>query len=289
MEHDFVKRVFGKKRYFKQIDKKEFHFLFDSSPLELDSAVEFYDIESFEYFLVINFSRVVPRRIASFKIRLFLYLDSPLPYKKITYTYNVPKKKISDKILGADDYIPIPETYFKRYEIFLDEVVWEDGEVQTVGCSTLDRKTVAPEKHITEIDAQITHSETSEKYPAVVMPQFSNNAWICTCSQKNTSEDTVCVRCSRERGNLEKMLEKTEISKDSYSQYQRARKVEHITARTYEKTSEAKEKKIEAEIEKVEKREKYKDKMRVQALPRIVLYFVAGYLIYLFLRWVESL
>ena len=289
MEHDFVKRVFGKKRYFKQIDKKEFHFLFDSSPLELDSAVEFYDIESFEYFLVINFSRVVPRRIASFKIRLFLYLDSPLPYKKISYTYNVAKKKISDKILGTEDYIPIPETYFKRYEIFLDEVVWEDGERQTLACSTLDKKSVSDEKHIAELDAELTHSETSEKHPAVVMPQFSVNAWICTCSQKNSSEEEVCRRCLRERSSVEKMLEKTEVTKDQYSHYARAKKVEHITVRTAAAPSEEKEKKIEAELEKVEKREKYKDKMRVQALPRIVLYFVAGYLIYLFLRWVESL
>lgn len=289
MEHDFVKRAFGKKRYFKEIGERSFNFLFGSSPLEIDRAVEFYDIESFEYFLVIHFSRVTKRLIRSFKIRLYLYLDSPLPYKKLTYTYNVSKKKLSDRILGTDDYIPIPETYFKRFDVFIDEVEWDNGEKETLSFSTLDKKTSPEEKHVAEIDAETTHSETAEKYPAVIMPQFSDNAWICTCSQKNASQDAVCRRCSRERDKLEKMLEKTEFLKSQYSGYQRARKAEHITARTFEKPNVEKEKRIEAEIEKVEKREKYKDKMKIQVLPRIALYFAAGYLIYLFLRWVELL
>ena len=288
-QHDFAKRVFGKKRYFKQIGEREFHFLFDNSPLEIDKATEVYDIESFEYFLVIRFSRVMERLVRSFKIRLYLYLDSPLPYKKISYTYNVPKKKTSDRIYGDEDYIPIPEAYFKRYEIFIDEVEWLDGEKEALSVSTLDKKTPDNEKYIKEIDAEVTRSDTAEKYPAIVMPQFSDNAWICTCSQKNTSRDLACTRCSRSQEDVKKLLDTKKASGNQYSSYQRARKVEHISARTIEKTSEEKEQRIEAEIKKVEKREKYKDKIRVQALPRIALYFVAGYLIYLFLRWVESL
>ena len=289
MEHDFVKRAFDKKRYFKEIGERKFNFLFDSSPLEIDRAVEVYDVESFEYFLVIHFSRVTKRLIRSFKIRLYLYLDSPLPYKKLTYTYNVGRKRMNDRILGQDDYIPIPETYFKRFEIFIDEVEWDNGEKETLNVSTLDKKTSPEEKHVAEIDAETTHSETAEKYPAVMMPQFSDNAWICTCSQKNTAQDDACIRCTRQRESLEKMLEKREASKSQYSLYQRARKAEHIAARTFEAPSEQREAEIEAEIRKVEKREKYKDKMRIQVLPRIVLYFASGYLIYLFLRWVELL
>lgn len=288
-QHDFAKRVFGKKRYFKEIGERKFNFLFDSSPLEIDRAIEVYDVESFEYFLILHFSRVSERLVRSFKIRLYLYLDSPLPYKKLTYIYNVSKKKLSDRILGTDDYIPIPETYFKRFDVFIDEIEWENGEKETLNVSTLDKKTSPEEKHVAEIDAETTHSETAEKYPAVMMPQFSDNAWICTCSQKNASTDAACIRCARQRCDLEKMLEKKEAARSQYSVYQRARKAEHIAARTFEGVSEEKEIEIEAEIKKVEKRERYKDKMRVQALPRIILYFVSGYLIYLFLRWVESL
>ncbi|MBQ9976882.1 MAG: hypothetical protein IJP16_10250 [Clostridia bacterium] len=291
-QHDFTKRIFGKKRYFKQIDKKEFHFLFDTSPLELEEAVEVYDIESLEYFLSIRFARITNKLIRSFKIRLFLYLDSPLPYKKLSYIYNVNKKKMSERLLGADDYIPIPETYFKRYEIFIDEVTYEDGTVEALSCSTVDKRSAVREAHVAEMDSAITPSHKSEKHPAVIMPQFSEGAWICTCSQKNTPDLDICKRCGRLKADLEKMVTMntaSEFDSDPYSFVQRAKRVEHTLARTATESSAEKETAIENEMKKVEKREKYKSRMVMQALPRIALYFIAGYLIYLFLVWLERL
>ena len=291
-QHDFTKRIFGKKRYFKQIGKKEFHFLFDKSPLELEEAVEVYDIESLEYFLSIHFARITDKLIRSFKIRLFLYLDSPLPYKKLTYVYSVNKKKMGERLLGADDYIPIPETYFKRYEIFIDEVTYEDGTVETLSCSTVDRHSAVRESHAAEMDSAITPSHKSEKHPAVIMPQFSEGAWICTCSQKNTSDHDACKRCGRLKIDLEKMVlmkDNSEFTSDQYSFVQRAKRAEHILARTATQNTAEKETAIEDELKKVEKREKYKSRMVMQVLPRIALYFIAGYLIYLFLVWLERL
>ena len=291
-QHDFTKRILGKKRYFKQIGKKEFHFLFDKSPLELEEAVEVYDIESLEYFLSIHFARITDKLIRSFKIRLFLYLDSPLPYKKLTYVYSVNKKKMGERLLGADDYIPIPETYFKRYEIFIDEVTYEDGTVETLSCSTVDRRSAVRESHAAEMDSAITPSHKSEKHPAVIMPQFSEGAWICTCSQKNTSDLDACKRCGRLKIDLEKMVlmkDNSEFTSDQYSFVQRAKRAEHILARTATQNTAEKETAIEDEMKKVEKREKYKSRMVMQVLPRIALYFIAGYLIYLFLVWLERL
>ena len=283
------KRIFGKKRYFKEIFQQEYHFLFENSPLEIVDLTSVYDIESFEYFAIIRFSKITRRPIRSFSVRLFLYLDSPLPYKKLEVEYEIGKKKSKSRVLGDDVYIPIPEAYFKRLEILLDSVEYEDGERIKLGFSTDGVKEACHSEKIVEIDHSQTPSDTVEKYPAIVSPAFSDSAWICVCGQKNF-ENTECTRCSRGRETLLKMVADSgahTFENDPYSFIQRSKKAALNSSRTRVEMDEDKEKLIEQQREKVEKREKYKEKMLMQALPRIVLYFAAGYLIYFLLQWLD--
>lgn len=289
--YDYSKRYFGKKRFFKEIEKKEFNFLFESSPLELLDCVSVYDIETFEYFLIIRFSKVTPKDIDKFSVRLFLYLDSQIPYKKLSFTYDVNLKKKDTDIIGEDKYIPIPQTYYKKYEIFIDEVVYTDGTVEKLCLSAADTDESTATEYLEQMDASFTPSYTGELFPAVVMPKFSEYAWICTCSQKNHSSDEICTKCSRTKASQMEMMKKydtSEYEKDAYSLVERAKKADFIKSRNTEKPDAEKEKQIETEIDKVEKREKYKDKMKIQALPRLLIYIAAGYAIFMLLKWLES-
>ncbi len=284
---------FSKKHYFKEIDRQEYHFLFKESPLEIIDAVSVYDIESFKYYLTLRFSRVTPLLIRSFSVRLFLYLDSPIPYKKLSYTYNVPKKKMRESIFGEGEYIPVPDTYYKRYEIFIDRVEFENSESVNLSLSSaVACESSCTKEQIASMDAEFTPSYKSENFPARVMPQFSQNAWICSCGQKNLDSDTECIRCSRLKERQKQMLEKSLVgsySADAYSLFQRSRRADFNRAQRRETPDPAKEKQIENEIEKVERRERYKEKMKIQALPRFVLYFVLAYLVYLFIYWIGTL
>lgn len=287
--HDYTKKILGKKRYFKQISREEFHFLFEDSPIELYDLTSVYDLESFEYFMRIRFTNTKERQVKRLEMRVFLYLDSPLPYKKINYTLEL-KKKSKGNIIGDDCYIKLPETYYKRYDIFIDEIEYRDGEILPLSLSTVRAPKENSVKNIKEIDASVTPYHKSEKYPAVIMPSFSDSLWICTCGQKNLNSDASCVRCERTRESLEEMVKKYEsgeIERDRYSFVQRAKKAEHASARVQTEMTPEKEKLIEEQKIKVEKREKYKEKMIMQALPRIALYFAAGYLIYFLLQWLD--
>ncbi len=134
-----------------------------------------------------------------------------------------------------------------------------------------------------------------ESYPAIILPQFTSNAWICCCSHKNPSDAESCERCSRERDALMAIYSGAHLTdvlrreaQGTASMTQRRRKGEFLDKKTPKTVDNAKERLIDEQIEKVEKREKYKDKMRVQALPRLVLYFVGSFLIYLLICLVSG-
>ncbi len=288
--HDYTKKLFGKKRYFKEISREEFHFLFEDAPVELFDLTNVYDVDSFEYFMMIRFSNISERAVKRLAIRIFLYLDSPLPYKKINYTYEFTKKNNKTKILGDNFYIDLPETYYKKYDIFIDEIEYYDGDCVSLSLSTLKTPKEQTIENIKDIDAIVTPYHKSEKFPAVIMPSFSESSWICTCGQKNLSEDASCIRCERTKESLLEMVKKYETGdyqKDQYSMLQRAKKADHTLNRMPKEEDPDKERLIEEQKIKVEKREKYKEKMILQALPRIALAIVAICVFYFLLQWLD--
>ncbi len=282
-----------KKKYYKEINTMPFNFIFENSPIEFIDAVNYYDIETFDYSLVIRMKNVSGEKIKGAKLLIHLFLDNNVvPYKKMEITYDFKKDKTD--ILGANLHIPIPESFYKSFEIVLTEVTFSDGRKEKYNFSSRKKSELIKDQTLSTITAceLVEESETlHESYPAIAMPKFGENAWICSCSHKNSTASEACEKCGRSKQwlietydakNLE--IVAAEGSEGTLTMTRRAEKARFIEKRDYKPTDEAKEFVIEKEIKKVEKREKYKDKMRIQALPRIALYFILAYLLYFLLR-----
>ena len=214
------------KKYYKEITEYPLSAFGESGVIELLSAASYYDVDTFDYSLVLRMRNIGQRKIRKAKIRLSLFLDTTVfPYKKIDYTYVFGKKE--GEMLGERVHIPIPQSFFKSFEVVLREVEFEDGEKLSMNLSSKKKK-MSVEKRVA---------------PPTVHDRLA----------PLTSEKRIA-------------------------------KAEFIERRDSKPTDEKKELIIENELEKVEKRERYKDKMRIQALPRIALYFIIVYLIYFLLR-----
>lgn len=289
-----------KKRYYKEIDTETFDFIYENSPVELIDRTASYDIESFEYFLVIRFRNVSGRRISALDIRLDLYDGiSPTPYKKLEYTYKVTPKNTPEDIIGGFDRIKIPETYYKRLVINILGVTFADGEHLSLKLTSETKpKLIADQANhiITACELVDDKESVKDNFPAIIMPEFGKTAWICCCSHKNKTESESCERCGRERDKLRALYSHDNLEKTAYEEAHgtstmtaRRIKGEFMDKKMPVETDNIKEILIEHEKEKVEKREKYKEKMRIQAIPRFILYFVLAYLLYFVLNWIFGL
>lgn len=291
-----------KKRYYKDIDRSTFDFIYGDSPIELLDRTSCYDIESFEYFLVVRMRNVSKRRITSVKVRIDLYDGlSILPYKKIDYTYKVKKRRKGEDpdVIGATDYVPLPQSYYKTLEVTVVSVTFEGGETMVLGLSSAKKaKLIADQpNHIIAACEIVDDSESiRDKYPAVIFPQFGSSAWICCCSQKNKADSEECERCTRSRDALKQIYTGENLEKVAYDEAHgtstmtlRRVKGEFMDRREPKTVDTKKEEQIEEQKKKVEARERYKEKMRIQALPRFALYFVLAYLLYFILNWIFGL
>ena len=286
-----------KKRYYKDIERAPFSFVFEDSPLELIDRTACYDIESFEYFLKVRMKNVSSRPIASVKVRISLYQSSNVPYKKINYVYKVKgNKKASSDIIGENDYIPLPESFYKSLDFTIVSVTFADGETLILNLSSSKKPKLIAEQpsHIVTACELIDDSESiRDKHPAIIFPQFGESAWICCCSHKNRAEAERCEVCTRGRDDLKEAFSMENLNRVAYNEAhgvatmtQRRVKGEFLDKREPRVIDTQKENLIEEQKKKVEKRERYKDKMRIQALPRIALYFVLAYLLYFLLCWI---
>ncbi len=277
------------KKYYKEINKKSFNFIFDNSPIEFIEATNLYDIDTFDYYLTLKMKNVSGERIRGVKIKLHLFIDNTVvPYKKLEYTYDL--KVNADSTFGEKDYIPIPQTFYKSFDVILDEVTFENGVTEDYNISSRKKGELIKEQtnDIATACELVEESEAlKESFPAIVMPAFGEKAWICSCSHKNSNDAEACERCSREKKWLMEVYDKERLRRISREEgngtltmSKRAEKARFIEKRDFKPLDEKKELVIENEIKKVEKRERYKDKMRIQAIPRIALYFVGGFLIY---------
>ncbi len=283
-----------KKRYYKQIDTESFDFIYGDSPIELIDRTSCYDIESFEYFLTVRFRNVSTRGITSLDVRVDLFDGiSILPYKRIAYTYKI---KTDSDIIGERDYIPIPQSYYKHLEVVVVSVTFADGETKELNLSSRGKPRLISEQpnHIITACEIVDDSEQlRDTYPAVIMPEFGQTAWICSCSHKNRAESEECERCTRSREALRELYSRENLERVSKNEAhgtatmtQRRVKGEFMDRREPRVNDSKKELLIEEQKQKVEKRERYKEKMRIQALPRIALYFVLAYLLYFILKWI---
>lgn len=277
------------KRYYKEINKKSFDFIFDDSPVEFIEATNYYDIDTFDYFLTLKMKNVSGQRIKSVGLKLHLFIDNTVvPYKKLEYTYD--SRVAVDETFGEKDYIAIPQTFYKSFDIILTDVTFENGVTKSYNISSRKKGELIKEQTsdiVTACELVEENEVLKETFPAIVMPAFGERAWICSCSHKNSNDREVCERCSRQKAWLMSVYDKESLRRLSREEgngtltmSKRAEKARFIEKRDFKPVDEKKELVIENEIKKVEKRERYKDKMRIQAIPRIALYFLGGFLIY---------
>ena len=105
-----------KKRFYKEISYTTFDFLSDS-PIELIDMTSVYDIESFEYYLILTLQNLSGRCVKSVDVKISLFSYSNVPDTKIFHTYNVSQKTKNMKVIGEGEYIPLPQSYYKDIEI----------------------------------------------------------------------------------------------------------------------------------------------------------------------------
>ena len=110
-----------KKRYYKEISRTAFDFVWGDAPIELVDFMTCYDVESFDYRLVLKMKNVSGKAVSSVEGRFDLYDGiSAIPYKKLTHIYKKTKKKLKKgedpSIIGENEYVPLPQSYFKDIE-----------------------------------------------------------------------------------------------------------------------------------------------------------------------------
>ena len=173
-------------------------------------------------------------------------------------------------------------------------LTYENGESEEINLSSKKTPDLICDKSVAiKAACEIADRRDGIKrqYPPIVVPTVNQFAWICTCSYKNSLSEKACARCNRDRDVLLELYKDDslkEIAKsatgEALTMAEREEKSRFLEKREREKYNPAKENEIEVQLKKVEAREKYKDKMRLQALPRFVLYFVGAYLLYFLIR-----
>ncbi len=292
------------KHYYKVIERQCFDFLYEDSPVELISSASVFDIESFEYFLLLTFQNVSDKPIASLSITLLLYAEANIPYQKINYRYDL-KRKVKNNLIciekgdvfGDNFYIPLPRSYYKRLGIIIKSVTFKDGKTAELNISsghhTKKLSSLAKDKKAA-YDSLNIYEGIEKDYPAVVLPAMTKTAWLCCCGAKNGIAAGFCVRCGRERDWQINSLSEDKFAEENRRQaeeqsnlYAHIKKAEFLEKKKvpYDEETETKRKLADLAIEKVLEQERKKEKRKLAAIPRIALYFILMYLLYFALRW----
>ncbi len=212
-------------RSLRVVESLSFEGINQKSPVEINEGYIVTDRETYDIFASFVFKSVSKRPISELKICLVCYQDKQnIPYLNIDFTYSqseltfgiIGKGKSNLKLresnkrasideselFGSAVYIPIPETYFKRMEVKLVSVTYSNGITEV-----LDTIVGGKVKRFSELDnaskivyTRINVYENAEyQYPAVVIPQSGENAWLCCCGTKNSNSMAACEHCGREK------------------------------------------------------------------------------------------
>lgn len=217
----------------------DYPFVLENCPVELTESYILADRETTEIFASFIFKNVSEKPITRLDIRLALYLNGNIPYTHIDFTYcrehlnfgiiskNGRPMRLSDsnkkgaveqsECFGSCVYIPIPESYFKKYDILLRRVVHADGSADEPGVIVSGN----PERY-SELDniSKLVYTRVNvydkfePYYPTVVMPSFNEKAWLCCCGNKNPETADSCERCGREKAVLAKLMTSSAIGEE---------------------------------------------------------------------------
>ncbi len=202
----------------------DYPFVLSDSPIELDEGYIVSDRQTCEVFASFIFKNVSERPIRELKVRLACYQNQNIPYLNIDFVYsnkdltfgiiskNGNDMKLRDankktfieqsETFGSCVFIPIPESYFTKMEVILLSVTYSNGDVEQL--NTVVAGDTRRYKELDDISKRVyarvnIYQAAEERYPTVVIPQFSNKVWLCCCGNKNPAASEVCEKCGREK------------------------------------------------------------------------------------------
>lgn len=295
----------------------DYPFILEDSPVELEEGYIVSDRETCDVFASFVFKNVSPKPLKSLKIRLACYLNQNIPYLNIDFEYSQKdltfgiiksgerefKLRESNKrevirtaeSFGSCVFIPIPESYFTKMEVILLSAEMLNGEI--IPINTL---VVGDSQRYKDLDdiSKLVYSRVNiyqaaeERFPTKVIPQFSNQVWLCCCGTKNPLANTECERCGRERE-----WQKQTVTEDILSQTRERMVSDPREVTLHDKTRFAQNKRLEtkeetaAKIEQYEKaikniayEEKQKQRRQMMIIPKILLVALVLYLLTLLFR-----
>lgn len=306
-----------RRRIIRVVEYFDFSGIIENSPVQVNEGYVVADVDTNEFFATFTFQNLSQKSIKSLDIRLFLYRNSNVPYIKIPFTYSFEnmtlgmrsrdneeqpgklkrivwhkKESCNIKVLenfGKTVYIKIPESYFSKIKLEINSVLYANGEKEELGILVSNKY-----RHFKELDyekqyafAKVNIYDRAEEYhPTKVIPQKTQNAWLCCCGTKNLADDEICRVCGRDRDwQLETIsdenLEKTVMSLKQQSDGFLRDKTKY---KPYEKplTEEEQDKKIK-EYEKIIRRlaeqERINERKRKLIIPKIIFFFGFIYLL----------
>ncbi len=237
---EYIKRQrMDRLRSLRVVKYTDYPFVLLNSPVELTESYILTDRETTEIFASFIFKNVSEKPITRLDIRLDLYRNANIPYTHIHFSYcreylnfgiiskNGRQLRLRDsnrkasversECFGSCVYIPIPETYFSKYDIVLCKVIYADGTseepVITVAGNAERYKDLDNISKLVYTRVNV-YDKFESYYPTVVMPSFNEKAWLCCCGNKNPETAAVCEKCGREKAVLSELMTTSAISEE---------------------------------------------------------------------------
>ncbi len=305
-----------RQRIFRIVEYFEFTSIIEGSPVQVQNGYVVSDTETHEIFACFTFQNLSEKEIKTLNIRLLLYRDMNIPYVKVPFVYsaenaslgirNLPgevKKRFSrnkkpdyirsTEFFGNATYISLPESYFKKIELELLSVEYNDGTTER-----LDIVVVNKSKRMSDFDDEKQYAysrlniyqEAEQYHPTVVVPEKTESAWLCCCGHKNLISYDKCEVCGRDKEwqfsaineeKLESTVKELKRSSDNH-----LKNKENFKGYEKELTNEQIQQKIkdyEKVLHNIAEDERRKEHNKKMIIPKIILYYaIALLLLYLF-------
>ena len=199
--------------------------IFENSPVEVREGYVISDRDNGDLFLILSFRSMSEKPIASLRVRISLFRDhKPVPYERKEYVYSWQTGTFGIRTLNGEErkekeirgettirfsetfgdgiYLPIPSTYFSKLQVELQEVEFNDGNVQHLGLTAGARADRFAElrDELQDAYSEVNIFRSAESvHPIRVLPKEGENVWLCCCGHKNPKTVSLCESCGRDR------------------------------------------------------------------------------------------
>lgn len=312
-----IKRQKKQQRYDRQrilrvVEYLDYSAIFDNCPVEITEGYVVSDVEDYKIFASFVFRNVSKKGISALDIRLLLYKNQNIPYLKIpfvysydSYTFGTRRKggeRIRDKNLlrypvirpaesfGETIYVPIPESYFTKFELEITGVKYSDGsykKLEVIAGKSKDRYFGLDDEKKYVYQRKNIYISAEELHPTRFIPKKGEYAWLCCCGHKNIADADKCEVCFRERDWQLENINKEKLGKDVI-EYNKVESTNFCHDKTkysqlkYMQTDEEIEQKIknyELAMKNVAALERKKERVKIWLIPKLALFFAIVYIL----------